>query len=107
MVAINETICFTQYTLQFVLPDKQNIGFTLIGLGHGATEVPLSVFNVRLLVKDLDEVEVAVVGLLQLIQWELEVDLLLLLGANDPGAVNGGAPLPRVIQMLLGYIRSS
>ena len=35
--------------------------------------------NVRLLVKDLDEVEVAVVGLLQLVQRELEVDLLLLL----------------------------
>ena len=91
----------------FVLPDKQDIGVTLIGLGHGATEVPLPVLNVRLLVKDLDEVEVAVVGLLQLVQRELEVDLLLLLGADDPGAVHWGAPLPRVIQMLLGYICSS
>ena len=34
---------------------------------------------VSLLVEDLDEVEVAVVGLLQLVQRELEVDLLLLL----------------------------
>ena len=63
----------------FFIPDEKYISLALIGLGHRATEVSLSVLNVRLLVKDLDEVEVAVVGLLQLVQRELEVDLLLLL----------------------------
>ena len=38
-------------------------------------------------VKHLDEVVVAVVGHLQLVVGELEVDLLALLGSDDPSTV--------------------
>ena len=87
------------------LPDKKDIGLTLIRLSHGATEVSLPVLDVCLLIKDLDEVKVAVVRLLELVERELEVDLLLLLGADDPGAVHRRAPPPRMAQVLFGYIR--
>jgi hypothetical protein len=43
----------------------------LQGLCHGAAEVLHPVLNVSLPVEDLDEVEVAVVGLLQLVVGEL------------------------------------
>ena len=61
-------------------------------------------FNVSFLVKYLDEVEVAVVGFLETVLGELDVDLLPLLCPDDPGAVEGGAPLLGVGHLLLGYV---
>ena len=61
-------------------------------------------FDVSFLVKYLDEVEVAVVGFLETVLGELDVDLLPLLGPDDPGAVEGGAPLLGVGHLLLGYV---
>ena len=55
-------------------------------------------------VKHLDEVVVAVVGHLQLILGELEVDLLVLLGADDPGAVQGHAVAGGMRHVLLGDV---
>ena len=83
-----------------MLPDKKDIGLTLIGLRHGAAEISLPVLDVCLLIKDLDEVKVAVVRLLELVERELEVDLLLLLGADDPGAVQRHAVTRGVAHVL-------
>ena len=58
-------------------------------------------FYVSFLVKYLDEVEVAVVGLLKAVLGELDVDLLALLCPDDPGAVQGCPPLPGVGLLLL------
>ena len=58
-------------------------------------------FNVSFLVKYLDEVEVAVVGLLKAVLGKLDVDLLALLCPDDPGAVQGCPPLPGVGLLLL------
>ena len=46
------------------LPQVQHVVFALPRLGDGPTELLLLVLNVRLPVKDLDEVEVAVIGFL-------------------------------------------
>ena len=58
--------------------------------------------HVRVAVKHLDEVVVAVVGHLELVLSELEVDLLVLLGADDPGAVQrhavGGGVRPVLLR---------
>ena len=52
--------------------------------------------------KHLDEVVVAVVGHLELVLSELEVDLLVLLGADYPGAVQrhavGGGVRPVLLR---------
>ena len=60
------------------------------------------VLHVRVAVKHLDEVVVAVVGHLELVLGELEVDLLVLLGADDPGAVQrhavGGGVRPVLLR---------
>ena len=60
------------------------------------------VLNVRVAVKHLDEVVIAVVGHLELVLGELEVDLLVLLGADDPGAVQrhavGGGVRPVLLR---------
>ena len=55
-------------------------------------------------VKNLDEVVIAVVGHLQLILGELEVDLLVLLGADDPGAVQWHAVAGGMRHVLLGDV---
>ena len=86
------------------LPDEENISFTHVLVSHGATEILLPMFNVSFLVKYLDEVEVAVVGFLETVLWELDVDLLPLLGSDDPGAVEGRAPLLGVGHLLLGDV---
>ena len=88
------------------LPDVQNIRNACVGLGHRAAEIPHPMLDIRLPVEDLDEVEVAVVWLFELVLLELDVDLLALLGPDDPGAVHRCAPTPRVLQLLAGYIRS-
>ena len=58
--------------------------------------------HVRVAVKHLDEVVIAVVGHLELVLGELEVDLLVLLGADDPGAVQrhavGGGVRPVLLR---------
>ena len=58
--------------------------------------------HVRVAVKHLDEVVVAVVGHLELVLSELEVDLLVLLGADYPGAVQrhavGGGVRPVLLR---------
>ena len=54
-----------------ISPNVKDVTSALQGLSHGAAEVLDPVLNVRLPVKDLDEVEVAVVGLLQLVGGEL------------------------------------
>ena len=58
-------------------------------------------FYVSFLVKYLDEVEVAVVGLLKAVLGKLDVDLLALLCPDDPGAVQWCSPLPGVGLLLL------
>ena len=70
-------------------PDVQHICLADIVVGHGAAEVVLAMLHVGLAIEHLDEVVVAVVGHLELILGELEVDLLPLLGPDDPGAVQG------------------
>ena len=62
---------------------------------------------VSLLVEYLDEVVVAVIGLHELVCWELYVDLLALLRPDDPGAVHGCLVLVGVVQVLLGYVGGS
>ena len=47
----------------------------------------LHVLHLGVAVEHLDEVVVAVVGHLQLVVGELEVDLLALLGSDDPSTV--------------------
>ena len=88
------------------LPDVQNIRNACVGLGHRAAEIPNPMLDIRLPVEDLDEVEVTVVWLSELVLLELDVNLLALLGPDDPGAVHRCAPTPRVLQLLAGYIRS-
>ena len=61
-------------------------------------------FYVCFLIKYLDEVEVAVIGLLEAVLWELNVNLLPLLGPDDPGAVQGSPPLLGVGLLLLRYV---
>ena len=60
------------------------------------------VLHVGIAVKHLNEVVVAVVGHLELVLGELEVDLLVLLGADDPGAVQrhavGGGVRPVLLR---------
>ena len=58
------------------------------------------VLHIRLAVKHLDKVVVAVVGHLELVLRELEVDLLVLLGADDPGAVQRNAVTRGVAHVL-------
>ena len=62
----------------------------------------LHVLHLGVAVEHLDEVVVAVVGHLQLVVGELEVDLLVLLGADDPGAVQrhavGGGVRPVLLR---------
>ena len=57
--------------------------------------------DVSFLIKYLDEVEVAVVWLLETVLGELDVDLLALLGPDDPGAVERSPPLLGVTLLLL------
>ena len=64
-------------------------------------------FDIRFLVKYLDEVEVAVVGFIETVLWELDVDLLSLLGSDDPGAVERCSPLPGVGHLLSRDVRCS
>ena len=91
----------------FSLPDEKHIALTLKCLSYRAAKVPLAVFNVSFLVKDLYKVEVAIVGLLEFVVGELDVDLLALLCPDDPSAVQGCSPLLGMRQMLLGDIGSS
>ena len=86
------------------IPDEENICFTHVLVSHGATEIFFPMFNVSFLVKYLDEVEVAVVGLLEAVLRELDVDLLPFLGPDDPGAVEWRPPLQGVGHLLLGYV---
>ena len=85
-------------------PDVQHICLADIVVGHGAAEVVLAMLHVGLAIEHLDEVVVAVVGHLQLILGELEVDLLVLLGADDPGAVQGHAVAGGMRHVLLGDV---
>ena len=82
-------------------PDVQHICLADVVVGYGAAEVVLAVLHVGLAVEHLDEVVVAVVGHLELVLGELEVDLLALLGPDDPGAVDGHAVLRGVAHVLL------
>ena len=61
-------------------------------------------FYVSFLIKYLDEVEVAIIRLIETVLRELDVDLLALLGSDDPGAVQGSSPLLGVSLLLLGDI---
>ena len=97
----------TTYYIQYntaLIPDEQNIRLTHVLVSHGPTEVLLPVLYVSFLIKDLDEVKVAVIGLLQAVLWELDVDLLPLLGPDNPGAVQRCPPLLGVGLLLLGNI---
>ena len=51
-------------------PEVENVTFARPGFGDRATELLLPVLDVRLPVEDLDEVEVAVVGLLEKIKLD-------------------------------------
>ena len=82
-------------------PHVENVCLTDVIVRHGATEVPLPVLDVRLAVKYLYEVVIAVVGHLEVVLWELEVNVFPLLRPDDPGAVHGRAPLVGVVQVLL------
>ena len=67
----------------------------------------LHVLHLGVAVKHLDEVVVAIVGHLELVVGELEVDLLPLLGTDDPGAVQGNPVGLGVVDMLLRYVGTS
>ena len=56
-------------------PDEQNVGLANITVCHAPTEILLPVLHVRLLIEDLDKVEVAVVWHLQFVLLKLDVDL--------------------------------
>ena len=64
-------------------PDVQHICLADIVVGHGAAEVVLAMLHVGLAIEHLDEVVVAVVGHLELVLGELQVDLLALLRPDD------------------------
>ena len=84
----------------FSSPDIEDVCLADIAIRHGAAEVVFPVLHIRLAVKHLDEVVVAVVGHLELVLRELEVDLLVLLGADDPGAVQRHAVTRGVAHVL-------
>ena len=81
-------------------PHVENVCLTDVIIRHGATEVPLPVLDVRLAVKYLYEVVIAVVGHLEVVLWELEVNVLPLLRPDDPGAVHGHVVGPGVVEVL-------
>ena len=83
------------------LPDEQDVRLAHVLVRPRATEILLPVFYVSFLIKYLDEVEVAVVRLLEAVLRELNVNLLPLLGPDDPGAVERGPPLLGVGLLLL------
>ena len=103
MVILDSSVKVNISTTKYV-PDEENICFTHVLVSHGATEILFPVFNVSLLVKYLDEVEVAVVGLLETVLGELDIDLLPFLCSDDPGAVQGCPPLHGVRHLLLGNV---
>ena len=67
----------------------------------------LHILDLCVTVKHLDEVIVAVVGHLELVVGELEVDLLTLLSTYDPGAVQGNPVGLGVVDVLLRYVGTS
>ena len=85
-------------------PHVEDVRLTDVVVRHGATEILLPVLDIGFTVKYLDEVVVAVIGHLQLVLGELEVDLLVLLGADDPGAVQRHAVAGGVRHVLLGDV---
>ena len=90
-----------------VLPDVEDIRLTDIVVSHGATQVPFPVFDVCLAVKYLNEVIVTVIGHLEVVFGELEVDMLPLLCPDDPCAVHRHIVRPGVVEVFGGDVGTS
>ena len=63
--------------------------------------------DVCLAVEYLYEVIVTIVGHLEVVFRELEVNMLPLLGPDDPGAVHGDVVSPGVIEVVRGDVGTS
>ena len=85
-------------------PDVEDVRLTDVVVRHGATEILLPVLDIGFTVKYLDEVVVAVIGHLQVVFRELEVDVFPLLRPDDPGAVHGHRVGPGVVHLLAGDV---
>ena len=81
-------------------PYKKDVGLTFIGLSYRTTKVSLSMLHVGFFIKNLNEVEIAVIGLIELIMRKLKINCLSFFCPDDPGTVHWSSPFSGMTKML-------
>ena len=89
------------------LPHVEDVCLTDVVISHRAAQVLLPVLDISFAVKYLNEVIIAVVGHLEVVFRELEVDVLPFLCPDDPGTVHRHGVGPGVVHLLAGDVGAS